>query len=405
MQTANFESSFIGKRLLWIDDRVDIHRPLITRMEEYGIHVAMSCSVDEGLAELKDSRFDQIFLDAMIGHESVLPDIPRILDAAEGAQLSVCSGFMYRDYLQKQRDEAAATAGVIINTIEKEVLPEVEEPESVEEFLGALFHDVPVRAETAAAVAEATSLSMPYAEYVRLSLEDKMTWLDEVEPLVRDVCERHFEEGYAYILFCGSAEEPVLACASMADVPSEEDVIALARKRGFAPFGVHNLGTVDDVPGLCCERSGLAAYPTLIISAVEGERAEVHYDNGTSHSLMSYEWYGEKGWIPYARAPDLLRVGEMRLKGVRYTLENCEFIDAMGQSLRTDFRAYYIMQWENCRLSVACGPACQNAWRHGVGPQVMCQYRTGLLGRSLQREELKVDFVMEREGGRVRFVL
>lgn len=403
MGTTADTNCFGGKRLLWIDDRVSIHRSLIARIRDYGVHVATTETVDDGLAELGQSRFDRVLLDAMIGHESALPEIPRILQSAQGAQLSVCSGFMYRDFLQKQRDAAESEMGVQINTIDKEVLPEANEPESVEEFLGILFKGASSPGETISLDAEPTSLSLSYNDYARLGLEDKMKWLDDVEPLVAAVADRYFADGYAYVLFCGS-DQPVLECAVPSEIPSEEEVIRLARNAGYAPFAIHNIGTVDDVPAACCDRSGLRSYPTLKLSAVEAEEAVVHFDNGTSQSLMSYEWYGEKGWIPYARVPDLLRVGEMVVKGVRYKIESCDFTDADEVSIRASFYAYYIMQWDECRLAIPCGPACANTWRLEPMSQNICRFRTGLLGRTLPRDELKVNFVVDFVSGNIRFV-
>ncbi len=396
--------AFQGKRLLWIDDRVAIHRALISRMEAQGIHVAAVETVDDGIVRLESDQFDRVLLDAMLGHESSLPEIPRILKAGGDALLSVCSGFMYQEDLKTERKAAEQETGASIGTIEKAALPDIDEPDSIQDFLHTLFETrLPVLGH-GEVVAEPTAMSLSYKRYARLGLEEKMLWLDEAEPLVREIANSYFAEGYIYLLFCGPFGEPSLKIDSYADIPSEEAVIEFARKAGFAPLALHNMGIVDDIPVHCCQRTGLHSYPTLVISAIEGEEEEVHFDNGAARSLMSYEWYGEKGWIPHARKPDLIRVGEMLLKGVYLTLDQCKFVDGDSKEATVPFSAYYIIRWERCRLAVHCGPTCTNTWAAEQDGGDICRYRTGLLGRSLPRDELKVSFLVDFQTGRIRFV-
>jgi hypothetical protein len=393
-----------GKRLLWIDDRVSIHRALISRMESYGVQVSASETIEDGILELNSSRFDRVLLDAMLGHESSLPQIPLLLEAAGDALLSICSGFMYQDDLKKEQAAAEKETGVPIGTIEKATLPDIDEPEAIQAFLGTLFgQNAPISEESEVSL-EPTSLALSYNQYARLGLEEKMIWLDEAEPLVRAVADDLFSAGYVYLLFCGSVDKPALQIHKYSEIPSEEEVIKFARNTGYAPLAVHNVGIVDDVSAACCDSSGLRSYPTLIISAIQGETEEVHFDNGASQSLMSYEWYGEKGWISYVRVPELIRAGEMRLKGSRISISPCGFKDGNGTRMDAPFTAYYIIKWEDCRLAVRCGPACQNSWaQEGKGAQI-CRYRTGLLGRTLPRDELKINFVVDFQSGKIQFL-
>ncbi|MEM9761344.1 MAG: hypothetical protein AAF968_02325 [Pseudomonadota bacterium] len=404
MQATAPQTDFVGKSILWIDDRVSIHGALIEQLRRLGLRIAAVETVDSGLQELENEEFDQILLDAMLGHESALPKIPQLLNTAGSANLSVCSGFMYREFLQEQRLIAEETSGRSVGIVDKTALPDIDEPSTITSFLQGLFGTQVPAIGDRAAPEEANPLQLEYGRYVSLSLEGKMEWLDQAEPRIRDVAENYFSDGYVYLLFCGSLSEPALSIDAYGDIPDESDVLKFAKARGFAPLAVHNVGVVDDIPVACCDRSGLKSYPTLRVSANEGDEEEVHFDNGASRSLLSYEWYVEKGWAPHSRKPDLLRVGEMRLKGILHTIEDCSFIDGLDEVRRADFSSYYIMQWEDCRLAVPCGPNCGNSWKSDKRSSLICRYRTGLLGRTLPRDELKVEFTMNFGTGKIRFL-
>ena len=404
MTVEVFPQGIAGKRLLWIDDRASEHQHLMYCIKEHGVDVIAVGSVNEALNTLATEKVDKILLDAMLGHDSSLSSIPEILDASDGASLSIFSGFMYRDFLQVERQAAEERTGVKIETIDKTTLPDAHDEHELLMFVRNILEGDDRESDMGTAlITEATPLTLSFGDHARLTIEEKMAWLDLAEPLIREAADNYFADGYSYLLFCGSADKPKLSYERPEDIPSEEEVMAYSKAMGFAPVAIHNVGTVDDVSGGCCERQGLRSYPTLTVSAIKDELVDVHFDNGASQSLMSYEWYGEKGWIPYSRQVDLLRVGEMTLKGARYTLPDCEFIDADGTRARANFKAYYIMRWDACRLAVPCGPTCTNPWRLVSKSQRLCRFRTGLLGRTLPRDELRMSFTVDFSSGAISF--
>jgi len=403
---AAVASPFDGKRLLWIDDRVSGHRALINRMESHGIEITAHETFDDGLTELSNNRYDQVLLDAMLGHESSLPRIPDLLKVGNGAKISICSGFMYQDELKQQRKSVEEESGILVGTVEKAALPDFEEPEEVKYFLDKLFHkeSLDIGKKSVNTDATKTSINLSYSDYNKLGLEAKMNWLDKVGQVISKEIEAHIEAGYVFLLFCGSAEKPVMQVDKYSDIPSEKEIMSVARKRGFAPFVVHSLGIIDDIPAYCCDSSGLRSYPTISASVSEGDIEEIHFDNGASHSLMSYEWYGEKGWISHMRNPVLIKAGEMTLHGARLNIDPCTFIDCKNSSIKANFFAYYIVNWENCRLAVQCGPGCQNSWSENYRDYDTCKFRTGLLGRTLPRDELKVRFITDFGSAEIEFL-
>lgn len=395
---------FEGKRVLWIDDRVDIHRLLIAKMEKYGVHVSARESIEDGIADLAQAKYHSILLDAMLGHESAIPQLPRLASMAHMATINVCSGFMYRDRLQEEKRKAEEECGRSVGTIEKTWLPDTEDSESVYKFIRSLFGDDNKKKLPSEKNDSISIIALEYSRYSAMGLEEKMDWIAEVEPLIRSKAAKYFDDGYAYILFCGSEVEPVMACEYYSDIPTEKQVNELAKKRGFAPLPVHNVGAVDDVSTNCCDRSGLRGYPTLLITGADGSSEDVHFDNGASQSLMSYEWYGEKGWVPPLRNPELLIVGEMKLVGRRWTIDEFHVEDSVGSVREIEFTAYYVVRWSSTRLAIRCGPRCGNEWRDTNSREEICRFRTGLLGRTLPRDELKVRFATDFESGSIWFM-
>ena len=119
---------------------------------------------------------------------------------------------------------------------------------------------------------------------------------------------------------------------------------------------------------------------------------------------MSYEWYCEKGWIPNTKKPDIIRAGEMELIAVRNTIDYFCVRDSVGKKIKTSFSAYYIMKWGDCRLAARCGPTCANGWSTSNENKGFCKFRRGLLGRTLPRDELNVQFLTNYKNGQIKFV-
>ena len=392
------------KRLLWIDDRVDIHRALIRRIEAVGVKVTATETLEDGINHLDRCIYDHILLDAMLGHQSSLPEIPRLLTAGHGAALSICSGFMYQDELKSQRNSAAEKTGLEIGIVEKAALPDIDSPEEVTNFLNKIFVNDEPKPNINGLSNDGDDILLPFHIYNTLGIDEKLSWLVKVGASVQEVADSLFSEGIVYVLFCGNPEKPVILAQNYDEIPTEEQVLQYARKEGYAPLAIHNLGIFDDIPNKCCSSAKLNTYPALKVTIENGESEEVHFDSGASLSVMSYEWYCEKGWIPYTDNPNLLRVGEMLVTGVRFKIENCTFTDSVGAEIAADFSAYWIINWKDTRLAIPCGPQCDNAWCKTTHSREICRFRTGLLGRSLPRHELKVNFAVDFQNIKIIFL-
>ncbi len=378
------------RQLLWVDDRVSIHGALIKQFSLCGVEVSPVETLAEARETLMTRAFDVVLLDAMLGHESSLNNIPELSELAGGAKLNICSGMMYQHHLQEQRKQAEAATGSHIGTIDKLELPDPEDSGAIHVFLERVFDEREDWNDREQEITLEGAASLSYSDYDELSLEERLHWIESIEDELEEVATKHFKEGNVFLLFAGSLEKPVLSIQERKDIPPQSEILRFAESLGFAPIAVHDVGLVDDVSSEP-DRSGMEGYPVLGVKPQDCDREDLHLDSGASNSLMSYEWFVEKGWVPYLEAPSLIRAGEMRLKGSLFVLDNCAFIDSAETAIEGNFDAFYIMKWKGTRLATASNP-------DGSG------FRSGLLGRNVPRDTLGVRVSIDFSDGSVVFV-
>ncbi|MBK1649616.1 response regulator [Rhabdochromatium marinum] len=374
--------------LLWVDDNIDQFAPFVQKFREHGLQISTAQSNQEGFAVLDESRFDIVFWDFVMGHEPCANLLDAIVEKACSARVFIVSGFLYLHEVIDELARRISAHSLRIATLDKTTLPFTDDDEGIREFLADLMNDSyfetpPLNRDVGLLVEKAMhhSETMLWSDYAELDVSGKMAALDRVAELTRDIRRKLEEEGYVYMLFCGNYSDPLHKYKSLDMLPTEEKILDIARSLDRAPFEFTVSGMVDDISMNCCERSGLKGYPVLKIG-FKGEAEEIHFDTGNPLTLVSFEWYSEKGWIRPSFRIQHLTAGDMKFKGRHIEWKNVIVTDSSGVTESCDFSAFAACDWQRYRVAVKCGPDCANEHKR-VSSSKLCKYRTGLLGRNL----------------------
>lgn len=375
------------KSLLWVDDNIEQFQPFVTKFQEHGLYVGTASSSPNGFIELRKQQYDIVFWDFMMGHEPCVHILDSIVEMAGSAQVFIVSSFLYLNEVMEQLTRKISKSSLRIATIDKTTLPFTDDDQAIQDFLSDLmsgqYFASPSKAEDVdRRVQEAMRSSevLLWNSYLELDLSGKMAALDKVAEITKDIRQQLEQEGYVYMLFCGNYSEPLQKCKSLDEIPSEKQIVDIARSLDSAPFEFSVSGMVDDLSANCCERSGLKGYPILKIG-YKRESEEIHFDTGNPFTLISFEWYTEKGWIDPSVLIQHHKAGDMAFKGRHIEWHNVIVTDSNGVTACCTFKGFAACDWNAYRIAIECGPDCKNDYRSSSKSK-LCKYRTGLLGRN-----------------------
>jgi CheY-like chemotaxis protein len=370
--------------MLWVDDQIGRYGPWIKKFEEFGTSVDATDSLADGIQKLEQNQYDVVLLDWKMGHESSMHALPVISAKSKNANLYICSSFFYTDELVDQFRKQQTEHHVRLGSIDKTNLPFVDDDDGTAQFLldlnatDLIDSVVPDQKISAAFDEELLSTRFPtWDEYSELNARGKIEALKQAADTTEKIRQEFEEAGYRYLFFCGSWTEPLIKLKVLQGLPSQDDIVEKARAGGYAPFVFSLGGGVDD----CSERNGLHGYPTLRLG-LRGSSEEVHFDSGNPYTLLSYEWYVEKGWLSDSFAFERHCAGEMVLYGRHFTLSGAIVTDASGRDVPMSLQGFAATDWADTRLATHCARDCSD-WEARKITNERCKYRTGLLGRNL----------------------
>jgi CheY-like chemotaxis protein len=380
----------VPTNMLWVDDQIGRYQPWIDKFKEFGTSVDSTDSLTDGIRKLDQNRYDVVLLDWKMGHDSCMHALPSISAKSKGANLYVCSSFFYTHELIDQVRQQQKETNIRFGSVDKTNLPFTDDDDATKQFLVDLnasdnLKEAIDTVELNPALGQREDLvekheAIPFPswdEYSDLNARRKIAALREAASITKDVRSRLQKAGFRYLLFCGSWSEPLIMLKTLQNVPSQDEIVEKARANGYAPFVFSVGGGIDD----CSENSGLAGYPFLRIT-FRGTSEEIHFDCGNPYTLLSYEWYVEKGWLSDSFVFELHSAGEMVLYGKHFELPGTMVTDASGETEIVSLHGFAAIDWNATRLATQCNLDCLS-WEERKKGSGVCRYRTGLLGRNL----------------------
>jgi hypothetical protein len=235
-------------------------------------------------------------------------------------------------------------------------------------------------------VAHRSHVDFPaFADFMTLSTDEQAQYLDEVYNRRRSAIEDYHRDN-VWICFCGTWDEPALAAATFEDVPSHDEMIEFGKTRGFAPVAFAKIDLVDDVVSArCSHRRGLSGYPIAKLERAPYGSFFIHFDTGNPITMVCDKTYTRAGWLGPAQGAMVRSViGEARVFTRKFVLPGTKATDASGNTrVLLAFSGIAVHEWDRTRFGARCDQDCLTT--EGTVGEI-CFFRTGLLGRTFQKE-------------------
>ena len=385
--------------MLWIDDQITAFGSHIDELEETGYSITEAATAEEALSTIAaGSTFDVILVDLKMPDADGIELLARVCGEVEDlkqTKIIVLSSFLYEPRIRRRLVDLDMNVALLEKTGGTR--------EGGSTSLAERIGDVLSRGHVASPVDQFTrwdeqaSASDPFEISLRAYLDSPLVvryQLDEKAEKATRMARRQLnQQGVIWSLFCGSSNEPLSSATDAGEIPSDDQVFALASGLDHPPYEFFEDGQFEEhtAEGRSDSRAtgsggcpGSPDYPFFRIGIVH------HHDRGVSVNL-SRDFHFDSGLDMTAFALETaleigLEVDKARpAKFVRYSGVHHAFYPASGDgyvvrgsrgtlSVSVAGRAY--VNWDDTPFSRRC-----RDFKCAVGS--LCFRRHALLGRDL----------------------
>jgi hypothetical protein len=379
-------------------------------LSDRNIPVKGVSSLDEAKNEIvkHKRRYALYFLDFLLEGETSVEFIKVISAHQPDAVIVVVSGYMFLQEFANQI-EALKRQHSNVRLLDKMRLPMPEDPtfEAFVQHVAALSRSHQVGVELVEAeslpVVHRSHLDFPaFADFMALTADEQAQYLDEVYNRYHAAIEAYHQDNL-WICYCGTWDEPALKARTFEEVMSHDDMIEYGRTMGFAPVAFSKIDLVDDVVSASCSRRrGLSGYPIARLERAPHGSFFLHFDTGNPVTMVCDKTYSGVGWLdPSPGAMVRSTVGGAKVFTRKFVLYGTKATDALGATrVLSEFSGLAVRGWEETRFAALCEEDCLTS---GANRKGLCVFRTGLLGRTFQRECGSL-IAADCRGGRIFFV-
>ena len=373
--------------IIWLDDRVEELDFLIETFRACGFFVIPCRSHEEALCHFGAESCDAVIADMRIVDPKgmrfgtdTLKDIRRLREVP----VVILSSFLYVERYE------SILRSLEFPCLELEKVPGLNTADEVVRCLVKPIEDWINNAKVSKHNIQPASLDpfeVSFEEYLRLGLNDRVALTRRVKKLCEGAIKKSREDGYCWLLYCGSKESPRVKIKDPEEVYDEERILQVASDLGAAPYPIFQPIRCEEIgwSSGCGNHSGLMGYPTLTVE-IKDTRREFHFDTGNEFTLMSYEFLSDLGIVkPPASAPAPLDVNGTEVLIVRKSFGAMLISQDEQTTKRIILHVNAVLDWETALHARKCVADCQHTEMTTIGQ--VCPYRQGLIGRNILRQE------------------
>jgi hypothetical protein len=397
VQSRSLRSGKKRKSILWLDNRIRDLFAIVAGLR--GIFdVDEAENVDQATSHLQKKRAYHIFLvdfvlEGVTSRSKAL--VRNILGDYPNANIIFVSGYIrsmpeYRKFREELKLEHPSAS---VHEIDKSELP-IPLDAGFEEFvarLDAIADSSDLALSEFETGSEKGATDYPdFSDFRSLSLKDQSEMILLMYERHADKIESLFLEGNIWIMFCGTWDKPARAAKRFEEMWTEQKIIEFGRFQGYAPICFSRMDVVDDVfENRCSSRRGLDGYPVVrlekaVPASYFGRPFSVHFDTGNPATMLCDRTYSRAGWwAPASLNTGVMMIGGEKMIARKLECEGVNVTDYSGQVLDIKLTVIAVQEWERYRYAAACAEDCTTRPRPLDG---RCVFRSGLLGRSFQRD-------------------
>lgn len=371
--------------LLWVDDDIAEMGPYLDALRDAGFDVATACSHDEAIAAASVGSFKVVLVDILMPPPDGIEVLRRMHELLPTAALGALSSYLYLDrYRAQLRD-----LDFPVELIDKD-MPNV----MAEEFHIRFIEPIRQLAERGvqttiaeqerrvAEIGDIDPFSIPLHEFLQKSILEKDHLAQEARKIVAAPLKRAFQDGYIWVVFCGSSQQPRGAAKTPEEVMPEERIMEFARNAQRAPFQFFRPIDVDDMWSDCGPSTYARDYPTLSFE-LGADLVHAHFDTGAPITFFSYESLVQRGVIKPTGFFSPASRGDVEYWCVPLDIEVMLQCQKGGPKRMVHLRGQAVRDWLEAPYARFCREDCDQFRTH---EKRLCKHRIALVGRNILTE-------------------
>lgn len=401
MTTATMPNHTDIARILWVDDQITAFGPHIDDLEDSGYEVIAVRTADEALSTVRGGdHFDAILVDLKMPDSDgteLLHELYSEVSDVKSTKVIVLSSFLYDPIIRRQLVELNMNVALLEKTRASTDRPAASLAQRLQDVLEREGVAPPASVQFTDWDAAAKSLDpfeVSFESYLDSPMVVRLQLDRQAQAATRGVRVELTEKGVVWSLFCGSSQKPLLTVADVSEIPSDEQVFALASREGHPPYEFYERGEFEELTSTDVDSGrqihgregcpGAPDYPFFRIAVIHlrednfafNRSREVHFDSGLDTTAFDLDAALKMGLDVDTGNP---------AKFVQYDGQDHAFYTLSGDanvdrgtrgSLQVTISGRAYPEWGNSPFSRRC---CN----FGCTASELCRRRHALLGRNL----------------------
>jgi CheY-like chemotaxis protein len=394
--------------ILWIDNDAENLEPYAEYLKKFDLDITLEASPDRAFEMLSSDRqrYQCLLLDIKFYKASQYPDdeskifngfdfLNRMIAADMDIPVCVLSSYLHlKENEERLTDytEARNLRGMVLDKFLADIDSDIFKLSFVDklvEFIKKVENDRlsnGIEMYSSKRASRAGPFKISYNEFQSMNKAQRAKLRRDARDLVSDqLAELNTSVGAIWALYIGGKQAPYRTVTSVKDIPSTEEIRALAFERDRVPFQFRIGTQIEDRWGSCGSAIEQASYAKIGLSTrglFGSAEWRVHFDTGSYESFFSLEEFLELGLFtdPALMTDDVHRGTDFsyRKENVKFRLKDRltdETIDVVAH-------VNLVEGWSGAPFLAPCAKNCKSGQRLFLGSVRNCVNRPGLIGRS-----------------------
>ena len=372
-------------KILWLDDDINEMDFFVKALkDDFFETVDTASTVEDAINFLSLNKYDLILADINMPYPNGIEFIRKVVSVSPSSIIIALSSYLYRQKYLKQLQAIEHP----IELMDKRI-PSPSTTEFNKSFVDPLLNllasntrqTVSEQIEKANRISD-DPFSLKLDDWYLKNAIEKDIYNERAKKMIQDQLKDAFGSGIIWIMYCGNSTSPRALAKNESEIPSEKEIMEVAKMNNAVPFRFNAPIGVEDFWSNCDQGpSSNQDYPTVSIDIPEGTTMHIHFDTGSPVSFFSYEYLLSRNIISAPLNFESISANNFPYEFMRINEEFLMRSQPKGSGTRyIDFKGHAVKDWEEFFLARKCGWECQHSNENSNGT---CYFRKGLVGRNI----------------------
>jgi len=278
-------------RILWVDDEIDELKTYVKALRDKKYIVDTAKDANKVMELVNINNYDIALVDIKMPKPDGIEILRRIHKKKPNIKLGALSSYLY----EKKYIERLKVLDFDVQIIDKDFPPIYSEDFEIR-FINpirsladtGIFYTVNTQEDIIRKEYTEDPFDLHFDKYLQMSMAQKKRLLLKAQDLAKDTINNAFSKGIKWLLLCGSRDKIIFSVDNLGDIPLEEEVMDIARKKQRAPYQFTCPLHVEDIWCSNETKDSLVDYPTVSLM-INNHELHMHFDTGSPTTFFSYE--------------------------------------------------------------------------------------------------------------------